>query len=532
MTVAPNLMRPQPRPIEELLQQAFLRHHAGALSEARNIYRELLRTDPLHFDANHMLGLLEAQDQQFSLSLKLLCRTLALRPDHIPSHWHLGEAFIQMEFYEAAIACFRRSRAVSPAYLEAWVREANLLEVLNLVDEAMWAYTHALLLDPLSAGVQFSAGNTLKRASRFDAAIDHYRKSLVIAPDQFDVYINLGNALKELNRLDGAVASHGYASRLKPTSPLPPFNQSLILLLQGRFAQGWPRFETRWDVVLQAEKREFRKPRWTGRESLLGRTIFVYPEQGLGDTIQFCRYLPVLSSKGARVIFEAPPELRDVLKTLPGAITLLQPGFPAPEFDFQIPLLSIPGALRTTLATIPAKTPYLKAPKETVGFWRARVNETERRRVGLVWSGGTVYRNDHNRSLSLSDMAPILNLPFEFHCLQKVLREGDLEELSNFSSLAFHGDNLHDFSDTAALIEAMDLVITVDTSVAHLAGALGKPVWILLPFAPDFRWLLDRKDSPWYPSARLFRQREIGQWSSVIEGAREALLESFPLCGI
>jgi tetratricopeptide (TPR) repeat protein len=521
-------MQPPTRSTEALLQQAFSKHQSGELSEARSLYLDLLRTDPRHFDANHMLGLLEAQEEKLLASVNLLCRALALRPDHIPSHWHLGEAFIQMEFYGAAIACFRRARVLNPAYLEAWVREANLLEVLGLADEAIWAYMHALNLDPLDSGIQFSTGNTLKWACRFDEAIRHYRKSLSVSPGQFDGYVNLGNALKELNRLDPALAVHGYAARLQPSNPIPPFNQSLILLLQGQFASGWPRFETRWNVVLQSEKREFRQPRWTGRESLLGKTVFVYPEQGLGDTIQFCRYLPMLSAKGGRVIFEAPAELRGLLKTLPGAINLLQPGFPAPEFDFQIPLLSVPGALGTRLSTIPAKVPYLKVPSERMGYWKARLRQTGRPRIGLVWSGGTLFRNDRNRSLTLEMLRSLLELPFDYYSLQKVIREQDQETLSGAPNLSFHGDDLHDFSDTAALIDNMDLVCTVDTSLAHLAGALGKKVWILLPYAPDYRWLLDRKDSPWYPTARLFRQSESMIWPPVLAEVREALIEAFP----
>ena len=516
------------RSSSDRLHDAFSRHQEGALEEARSLYLEILRDEPSHFDANHLLGLLEGQVNQLLASVHFLCRALSLRPDHVQSHWHLGEAFIQMEYYAAAIACFRRARHVDPTFKEAWVREANILEVAGVTEEAVNAYTEALALDPLNATVQFSMGNTLKGADRFQAAIRHYRRSLIVLPGQFDVYVNLGNALKETNQLDPACEAHGFAARLQPSNPLPPFNQSLILLLQGKYGAGWRRFEARWDVVLKDERRQIRKPRWTGRENLAGRTLFVYPEQGLGDTIQFCRYLPLLSAMGVRVIFEAPPELKALLKSLSGAITLIQPGFPAPAFDFHSPLLSLPGAMGTTLATIPSKIPYLRPPADRMGFWLARLKTSERPKIGLVWSGGTVFRNDRNRSISLTQLAPILSLPFEFHALQKVLREQDQEAIADFPQLTFHGEHLHDFGDTAALIEAMDLVLTVDTSVAHLAGALGKPVWILLPFAPDFRWLLDRTDSPWYPSARLFRQKENREWSSVLEEVRQALIQAHP----
>lgn len=515
------------RSSSDRLHDAFSRHQAGALQEARALYLDLMREEPSNFDANHLLGLLEGQENHLSSSVSFLSRALVLLPNHVQSHWHMGEAFIQMECYAAAIACFRRARSVDPKFKEAWIREANILEVAGLTDEAFFVYTEVLALDPLNAKVHFSMGNTLKAVDRFKAAIYHYKRSLIVSPGQFDVYINLGNSLKERNQLPQACAALGYAARIQPKNPLPPFNQSLILLLQGKYAEGWQRFEARWDVVLKAEKRSLRKPRWSGRESLVGRTIFVYPEQGLGDTIQFCRYLPLLSAMGARVIFEAPHELRGVLKSLSGAITLIQPGFPAPEYDFQSPLLSLPAAMGTTLATVPSKTPYLVAPPETMGFWRARLRATGRPKIGLVWSGGTVFRNDRNRSLSLAQFGPILDLPFEFHALQKVLREQDQEALKALPQVTFHGEHLHDFSDTAALIKEMDLVCSVDTSVAHLAGALGKPVWILLPFAPDFRWLLEHRDSPWYPSARLFRQTERMEWASVLTEVEQALLEAY-----
>ena len=307
------------------------------------------------------------------------------------------------------------------------------------------------------------------------------------------------------------------------------FSQGLALLSIGNFKRGWEQYEWRWATKGYAPKRDFVQPRWRGAEDLSGRTILLHSEQGFGDTLQFVRYAPLLAAKGARVVLQVPPPLKALMAGLAGVDVIVAQGDTLPAFDCHCPLLSLPLAFATTLLSIPAATPYLHANAGSVAKWQALLGERSGPRVGLVWSGNPNHKNDRNRFISSARLLPLLAVPgVRFVSLQKDLREGDAEVLRNRSEITHIGDQLDDFADTAAAVSLLDLVITVDSVVAHLAGALGKAVWVLLPFSPDWRWLLEREDSPWYPSARLFRQPHTGDWDSVIGRVREELLRFAP----
>ncbi len=271
-------------------------------------------------------------------------------------------------------------------------------------------------------------------------------------------------------------------------------------------------------------RRSFSAPQWFGAEPIRGKTILLHAEQGLGDTLQFVRYVSRVAAQGARVVLEVQPALKDLISGIEGPAEVIARGEDLPEFDIHCPLLSLPLAFGTRLDTIPADIPYLTVPPDRITAWSSHLERSALHRVGLAWSGGRTHRNDHNRSIALTHLAPLFADPqIQFVSLQQELRDGDLEILQANPQIVHFGDELHDFADTAAVVSELDVVISVDTSVAHLAGALGKPVWILLPFAPDWRWLLDRKDSPWYPTARLFRQPKIADWDGVIECVRQEL---------
>jgi hypothetical protein len=294
--------------------------------------------------------------------------------------------------------------------------------------------------------------------------------------------------------------------------------------LIGDFQRGWREHEWRWKTdFLRRSERSFTQPLWLEQENISGRTILLHGEQGFGDTIQFCRYAPLVSARGARVILEVQEPLQDLMTTLVGPAQVLSRGSPLPDFDLQCPLLSLPLAFGTCLDTIPSVTPYLSASVEAAKNWQARLGTKARPRIGLAWSGQLTHPNDKNRSIGLRSLLPLLDAEAEFVSLQKEVRADDVTILKDRGDLLHFGDALTNFSDTAALISNMDLVISVDTSVAHVAGALAKPVWVLVPFIPDWRWLLDRDDSPWYPTARLFRQDETRTWDNVIARVHAAL---------
>ncbi len=344
------------------------------------------------------------------------------------------------------------------------------------------------------------------------------------SPNSVDTFYNRGNVLKELNRPDDALASYGKAIALQPDHAEAHWNESLLRLLSGDFARGWSKYEWRWrSRALAFRHRNFLQPLWLGADPIQGKTILLHGEQGLGDTIQFCRYAPLVAARGAQVILEVDESLRELVTGLAGVSRCVAKGDSLPEFDLHCPLLSLPLAFGTRLETIPATTPYLRAPARAVASWEARLAETNRPRIGMVWSGDARHKEDRNRSIGLRTLLPLLGVPATFVSLQRDVRAVDAQLLHERDDMLHFGGDLRSFSDTAALISHLDLVITVDTSVAHLAGALHRPVWILLPFIPDWRWLLDREDSPWYPTARLFRQAASREWQGAVGHLHDAL---------
>jgi len=344
-----------------------------------------------------------------------------------------------------------------------------------------------------------------------------YQRALAVKPDYAFALVNCGTALNYLGRDDEALASFDRALALEPELAEAHWNKGLLCLTRGDFAHGWDGFEWRWRRDSELKPRDFAQPQWRG-EDLAGKTILLHAEQGFGDSIQFVRYLPMVQAKGSRVVLELPDSLVPLTGDLARDATLVSPGAELPGFDVHCPLMSLPLAFGTTLDSIPARVPYLRVPAERLDTWRARLPRTDTPRVGLVWSGKPSHKNDHNRSIALKRLAPLLKVPgICFVSLQREYREADLAILAQFPQVASLDEKLHDFADTAGIIEQLDLVIAVDTAVAHLAGALGKPLWLLISHIQDWRWLTGRSDSPWYPSARLFRQPRIGDWDSVIE---------------
>ena len=358
-------------------------------------------------------------------------------------------------------------------------------------------------------------GNALRSLGRPAEALLSYDRAIAARPDHPSAYYNRGALLQELRRFDEALRDYERAIALGPDSVDAHWNKALLQLVRGNYEEGWRLYEWRWQGPQKGEARSFAQPLWLGRENLQGRRILLHAEAGLGDTIQFCRYALRVAALGAQVLLEVQSPLRSLVSTLRGPHAVLGRGDALPVFDLHCPLMSLPLAMKTTVSSIPADVPYLFADPAKVSDWRFRLGAGAGVRVGIAWSGNSLYRNDRQRSIPLDLLAGLLSLPFEFHILQKDVRPDDMATLQRLGRAQWHGSRLNDFSDTAALVELMDLVISVDTSVAHLAGALGKEVWILLPFHPDHRWFLDRGDSPWYPTATLLRQPRPGDWHEV-----------------
>jgi hypothetical protein len=405
-------------------------------------------------------------------------------------------------------------------------------------DAALASYDRAIAIEPQYAEAHTNRGVVLKELGRFEPALASHDQAIAITPDCAEAYSNRGVLLYELKRVDAALASYTEAIALRPDYARAYENRAYAFLLSGNFDQGWSDYEWRskyddGSSCVQIDR--FAQPLWLGEESIAGKTILLHGEQGLGDRIQFCRYATLVAARGATVILEAPGPLKDLFSHVEGVTRIVARGGALPHFDYQCPLLSLPLAFKTTLSTIPADVPYLKSSPEKIRYWGEVLGDKTKLRVGLVWSGG--FRPDQpelasvngRRNIPLAQLAPLNHPGIEFYSLQKGQpAESELAGLieGNWDGppLIDFSDRLRDFSDTAALMEHLDLVISVDTSTAHLAGALGKPVWILNRFDTCWRWLLDRTDSPWYPTVSLYRQQSAGDWAGVVERVRADLL--------
>jgi hypothetical protein len=461
--------------------------------------------------------------QQYQQAISCFDQAIRLSPDYAAAYFNLGLVYQeQLEFLQALVN-FEKVIAIDPQYEAAFYHAGNALLVLGQLEIGLGFLDRALQLNPESTMAHTSRANALKCLWRIDEALDSYATAIALRPDYHEPYCKRGILLQALKRLDEAMADYQQAIDLKPDFANAYWNKGLLKILTGQFAEGWQLYEWRWQDTGKLQARSYPQPLWLGDADLNGKTLLIFPEQGFGDIIQFCRYLPLLDALGANIIFEVPAGLLTLLGTLPGRFQLVERGSTLPEFDLYCPIMSLALAFKTTLNTIPASVPYLFADDLHQAKWQQRLGEKTAFRVGLVWSGSKAHPDDRNRSMSLPMLSALLELPVEFHCLQKEIHGEDQAQLAALPQIHTHSEALADFADTAALLNAMDLIISVDTSVAHLAGAMAKPVWILLPYAPDYRWMLDRTDSPWYPTATLFRQPAPQDWAAVMGQVVEQL---------
>jgi tetratricopeptide (TPR) repeat protein len=467
---------------------------------------------------------------------------------------------------------FRRGAAAAPATAPAsrgplefdgiYAQAVACAAARNL-ERAIELFDQAIDLDPSRAEPYYKRGNVCKEMGRHDAAIASYDQAIARRPDYAHAYCNRGVVEQALGRAEAALSSYEHAIALDPTDFMAPYNRALLMqdcsrweealadydraialnpqfadalynrsmarLFLGDFEAGWRDYEWRWVNAQRlgiGEARTFTQPRWQG-EDLSGKRLLVYSEAGLGDTLQFCRYVPLCARLGATVILEAQAPLIVLLERLEGVSQILASGSALPTFDYQSPLLSLPLVFRTTLDTIPTRESYLRAEEPRVAQWQIRLGPRSKPRIGLAWSGNPRNAIDARRSIALADWVGHLPVEFEYYRLQTHVRGSDRAVVDSSSLIASFDDALLDFDNTAALCGCLDLVITVDTSLAHLAGALGQRTWVLLAHTPDFRWLRDRPDSPWYPSLRLYRQAAAGDWTGVFERIAADLRREF-----
>jgi len=478
--------------INEALMHAAGRHQAGQLQEAEQIYRQVLAVDPANFDAWHLLGVLASQSGRLDEGIACLARAVQLQPGQVDPHINLGIALKDYNRLNDARAILQRAINLDRNRPDAWYNLGLVFQRQGLLEDAAKSYRQAVEIQPDYGDAHTNLGTVLVLQKQFDAALAHFRQALAINPSSREFHMNLAS----------------------------------LLLRQGDFAGGWDEFEWRWKDGPPASAANV--PFWDGSD-LRGKTIVLQAEQGLGDTLQFIRYAPLIKQRGAAVVLESQSALVPLLSIVP-LDQIIAKGTPWPASDYYAPLMSLPRIMQTRLDNIPASIPYISADPARVMKWRERLGGISGFKIAIGWQGNPAFPEDRERSIPLAEFAPLAELPgVKLVSLQKAAGTeqltalgGKLGVLDLSAELDAQGGA---FMDSAAIMKNVDLVVTSDTAVAHLAGALGVPVWMALSFMPHWRWLVDRSDCPWYPTMRLFRQPQAGDWPAVFRQIAAALAQ-------
>lgn len=510
-------------------QDALTFHQQGELEVARRLYNEILRHEPGHFDCLHLSGLAAYQVKQFSEAERFFIAALGVNPNFAPLHSNYGNLLTELNRHEEALASFVRAIAIQPDDAELHNNCGVALHDLKRFEEALIRYDKAISLRQNYAEPFNNRGVTLHEMNRYQEAVANYQQSIAINPQFAQAYLNLGDTLKDVKLFDEALACYERSISIAPDYADAHFAKARLLLLQGDFHNGWREYEWRKLKKDPVAERSFPAPLWSGEENISGTTLLVHHEQGMGDVIQFCRYIRNLSQLGATVLFEPIKSLNKLTSTLDASFQIVDACEPALKFDYHIPLLSLPLALEQKLMVIPNAVPYLSAEEDRVARWSQRIG-LHGYKVGICWQGG-VTKIDAGRSFPLSHFEGLSKIPgVRLISLHKGDGEAQLGALPEGMIVETCGADFDvgpdAFLDTAAVMKCCDLVISSDTAVAHLAGALGVRTWVALKYVPDWRWFVERDDSPWYPSMRLFRQRSNGDWADVFDRIADALRET------
>jgi len=505
--------------IQSLMELALRQYAAGAFTEAERTCLNILALDVRHADCLYLLGIIGYRTGRFPMAVAMIRRAIAINGEQASYHCDLGSALQMQGKFDEAVASFERALAIQPDYPEAAFNLGNAHRAQGDLVQASAAFQRALAMKPDYLEAWNNLGLVLQDQGLLDEAAACFERARSLIPEEPEAPYNLGRLRHLQSRYAEAATLYEQALALRPGYTDAHRNLALIQLLHGDYAPGWRNYE--WRDQQPDGPRQFQQPRWHG-EPLGGARILLHAEQGLGDTLQFLRFVPIVQAAGGTVILDIPKRLRRLAEQLPGIAAQVDTGDPLPPFDCHCPLMSLPQVLGITLEAIPAQVPYLTIPIAAVEKAATLPWSQAGLRVGLAWAGSPANPRDRFRSISLSLLDPLLGIKgVQFFSLQMGAPAVQLAGID--AHIADLEPVTADMADTAAQIAQLDLVISVDTAVVHLAGALAKPVWVLLPFAPDWRWMLDREDSPWYPTARLFRQPEANNWESVVSAVRAEL---------
>jgi Flp pilus assembly protein TadD len=480
-------------------------------------------------EAGEPLALLDlarsmAQRGDIAGAVEVCGRAVALRPDFWTGYLERACLLLNAGNFAAAVADFQAVLSYAPAHVGALLDLGRAHHALGQIDAARACFERITTIDPTHAEGHYNLGVLAWHAGRTDEAIAHCTQAITSRPDFVIAYSNLAVALEAAGRSDEALEILDRAIARQPNHASAYWNKALLLLREGRFEEGWKYYEWRWAAGKAGVLRRYPgRPLWLGGTPIAGKTVFIHAEQGLGDTIQFMRHVPMLAALGARIVMEVDPALSGLCRRLEGVEAVIAPGAKPPAFDVHCPLMSLPLIFGTTIQTIPVPIPYVVAEPGRLLHWEQRLGARPPRRVGLVWRGNPLHDADAVRSMPFETLREALVPGIEYVSLQKSHPIAERRALRAMGGIKTPAIELRDFDDTAAVIAGCDVVISVDTAVAHLAGAMGKPVWLALPHPAEWRWLKDRNDTPWYPTMRLFRQNTRGDWRNVVDALRAEL---------
>ncbi len=549
----------EPNHPDALHLSGLIAHQSGKQDRAIELIKRAVFMAPREYAFFLNLGNALAAKRRLEAAIECYFRALHLSPASADVYYNLGNALREENKLDNAIFCYEKSLRLSPSFYEAygnliavWLAKCEFEKAIKVCrkalevrpgdpdifnqlgiackgagkpTEAISCYKKAIRLNPKSPEYYFNLGNVLHAKGRLQKAAENYQMALDIDPCYVSAHDNLGKTYRDMGLLDKAGSCYERSLHINPENTEAQFDWATLHLLRGDFAKGWPGYECRFkrEKWKNVYPHQFDIPRWRG-QPFADQRLLVHSEQGFGDSLQFVRYLPMVKERGGKVVFETTGPLIELFRPLKGIDKLIEgpnDAHNSKEFDLYVPLLSLPWIFETCMNSIPSKTPYIFSDPEKVQCWGKRIGDEKRFRVGIVWAGKST---DRRRSCPLAEMAPLLQVPgVVFVGLQKGKASGEGSEIPSEMRFDNIGNLFEDFSDTAAAIEHLDLVISIDTSVAHLSGAMGKPVWVLLLKSPDWRWLMDREDSPWYPSMRLFRQTRYGQWEDPVRQMADRL---------
>jgi Flp pilus assembly protein TadD len=493
-------------------------------ADASRLISKFIAGQPNHADAYIHWAIALKCTGQIDAAINAYACALALRPEHQDAYFEIGSLAAQTGNFAAAVDTFRYSVWIKPDWPDALANLGSALVAQNNLPEGVRYLSAALQLAPNFELACHNLSSAKYKQGAYEHSAKYGAQALCLSPHDPECYQALGAALYKLTLLSSSIRSFRRAQGINPDFHTAKLAESISLLLSGDLRAGFAKYESRWLAPPLAGKVEkFDAPLWRGDDDLSGKVLLVLTEQGFGDTLQFCRFIPPVIEMGAQVIFEVRPEMRTLLSNGNRFGQIIEVGEARPHFDYYCPLMSLPVALKTDLNSIPAPQSYLSVTRELIEIWKQKIGPVRNPRIGVVWSGEQGHINDANRSIPLELFSEIFDPKFSYYCLQKIVRPADAQILGQFQNLAFFGDELTNFEDTAALVSLMDIIVSVDTSVAHLAGALGKRTIVLLPHCPDWRWLLETDESPWYPTLKLSRQNADRRWMRVLKKVAEEL---------